>query len=72
VCSVRVGVLTLIWVLAKLEELMGIRSRDTRSANASANAHLEVITDCSNYPHFNPAVVDVTVLEPSANGFGQA
>ena len=50
-CSVRVGVLTLIWVSAKLEEIMDIRFRDTQSANASTETPLEVITGCSNDPH---------------------
>jgi hypothetical protein len=67
-CSVRVGVSTLIWVLARLEELMDIRFRDTQSANASAETLFEVITDYSHYPHFNPAVVDVSVAESSNNG----
>jgi ribosome-associated toxin RatA of RatAB toxin-antitoxin module len=46
---------------------MDIRHSDTQLANASAETLFKVITNCSHYRHFNPALVDVTVVE-SSNG----
>ena len=47
---------------------MDIRFRDTQSANATTETLFEVISDYAHYPHFNPAVVDVTVAELGNNG----
>ena len=47
---------------------MDIRFGDTQSANATTETLFEVITDNAYYPHFNPAVVDVTVAELGNNG----
>jgi ribosome-associated toxin RatA of RatAB toxin-antitoxin module len=47
---------------------MDIRFGDTQSANATTGTLFEVITDYSHYPHCNPAVVDVTVVESSNIG----
>ena len=47
---------------------MDIRLRDTQLANRSGRDTLEVITDYAHYPHFNPGVLDVTVVDSSNNG----
>jgi hypothetical protein len=53
-----VGALTLISIVANLEELMDIRFRDTQSARASAETLGEVITNYSSLsamPRSSPA-----------------
>jgi ribosome-associated toxin RatA of RatAB toxin-antitoxin module len=46
---------------------MDIRFKDTQPANASAETLFEVIIDYSGYPRFNPAVVEITVVERHQN-----
>lgn len=47
---------------------MDIHFNHTAPANASADTLWEVLTDYTNYPSFNSAVINVQVVEKNADG----
>jgi ribosome-associated toxin RatA of RatAB toxin-antitoxin module len=47
---------------------MNIHFNDSATANASAEELFGVITDYTNYPKFNSAIVSVTIVKQDENG----
>jgi ribosome-associated toxin RatA of RatAB toxin-antitoxin module len=47
---------------------MNVHFNDTRPANASAETLFEVITDYANYPSFNSALINVSVVRKDESG----
>jgi ribosome-associated toxin RatA of RatAB toxin-antitoxin module len=50
------------------QDRMSIHFNDTRPAGASAATLFDVITDYTAYPSFNPALIDVTVIQKDGSG----